>query len=151
MILIPVKKLFLCILVTLASINMLAQDSLVCTHKLVSEFHAAWNKNDLETMVNLLQPDAFFKSPHQLRYGRDEMASTVLLANPPFIKDCWTEEWYSYMENDIAWSIGRLYCNTYNDSGEIVMKGTEKSTEYTYVFSRDQGGNWKIQMLLYHE
>lgn len=33
------------------------------TDSLVNEFHRAWNNNDLEGMVAMLQPDAFFKSP----------------------------------------------------------------------------------------
>ncbi len=145
------KFCFLFFLVVGINFQSEAQEDISFTHKLVMEFHEAWNTNDLEGMVSMLQPDAFFKSPHQLQYGREEMASTVLINNPPVIKDCKTEEWHSHVEPEIAWSIGRLYCNTYNELGEIVKKGTEKTTEYTYVFSRDKNDEWKLQMLLFHE
>lgn len=121
------------------------------TDSLVAKFHSAWNNNDLLGMLDQIQPDAFFKSPYQLRYGREEMAKTVLVRNPPVIKDCYTEEWHSKIEENMAWSIGRLYCNTYNAKGEIVATGEDKSTEYTYVFTKDAQGDWKLQILFYHE
>lgn len=59
-------------------------------------------------MLELLQPDAFFKSFHQLRCVRDELAFTVLQVNAPVIKDCQWEEWYSHVEKDFAWSIRKM-------------------------------------------
>jgi ketosteroid isomerase-like protein len=102
-------------------------------------------------MAAQLQPDAFFKSPDQFRYGRDMMAKTVLTANPPVIKDCYSEERHSHVDGEVAWSIGRLYCNSYDEDGNITKRGTDKSTEYTYMFTKDEGGSWKLQMVMYHE
>ena len=53
------------------------------TKQLVDRFHVEWNEDDLEGMLALLSPTAFFKSPFQLRYGRDGMLATVLTRNPP--------------------------------------------------------------------
>ena len=145
------KKLIF-LIVTIACTGIVrAQETVSLTDSLVRQFHAAWNANHLEGMVAQLQPDAFFKSPHQLRYGRDVMAATVLTVNPPVIKDCDSEEWHSHMDGEVAWSIGRLYCNSYDEDGNITKRGTDKSTEYTYLFTKDQAGRWKLQMLLFHE
>lgn len=151
------------------------QPATTLTDSLVKAFHEEWNENDLEGMVAMLQPDAFFESPHQLRYGRDSMAATVLQRNPPVIRDCVTEERHSRVEGDLAWSIGELHCNTYfRDTGRIRRErvrirdgyavrnmydedgsflGTQEhpATIYTYVFTRRGGGPWKVQMLIYHE
>ncbi|MEJ2583822.1 MAG: hypothetical protein P8Z38_01885 [Robiginitalea sp.] len=142
---------FLFFLLFFVSVSGYGQAAVSLTDSLVADFHAAWNANDLHEMLTRLQEDAFFKSPHQLRVGRAELAKTVLKSNPPMIRDCRNLEYYSHVEGDIAWSVGRLFCNSYDESGNLTMKGEEKTTEYTYVFTRNPKGVWKIQMLLYHE
>ena len=157
-----------------SSMGLIAQDKLTLTDSLVNKFHEAWNSNDLDAMISMLHPDAFFNSPYQLRYTRDTMAATVLIKNPPIIKDCTTKEVYSHVENNLAWSIGYLYCNRYDSDGVLrkklvkcdqeimrfeiydkegnwIKNEEEEATEYTYIFAKDKEGNWKIKVLFYHE
>jgi ketosteroid isomerase-like protein len=124
-----------------------AQSSL--TDMLTKQFHQAWNKENINEMVSLLQPNAFFQSPYQLRYGRDKMAATVLKTNPPVYKVVSTKELHSYVEDHLAWSIGEFTSDIYDDYGNKTseqLKGT-----YTYVFTKKNNQDWKIQMLVYHE
>jgi ketosteroid isomerase-like protein len=119
------------------------------TDLLTQQFTQAWNKGNVNEMVSLLQPDAFFKSPYQLQYGREKMAATVLKTNPPVYKVVYTKELHSKVNDDIAWSIGEFKCDVYDDYGNKTsdkMEGT-----YTYVFTRRDKGDWKIQMMIYHE
>ena len=119
------------------------------TDLLTKQFHQAWNSENINEIVSQLQHDAFFKSPHQLRYGRDKMAATVLKTNPPVYKVVRTKEMHSKVEDNIAWSIGEFTCDIYDDYGYKTneqLKGT-----YTYVFTKKNKGDWKVQMLIYHE
>lgn len=118
------------------------------TDLLVKKFFQAWNAENINVMISQLQPDAFFKSPYQLRYGRDKMAATVLKTNPPSHKVVSTKELHSKVEDDIAWSIGEFTADVYNDYGNKTreqIKGT-----YTYVFTKKNKSDWKIQMMIYH-
>ena len=124
-----------------------AQSSL--TDLLTKQFHQAWNKENVNEMISLLQPDAFFQSPYQLQYGREKMAATVLKTNPKVYKVVNTKELHSKVEDDIAWSIGEFVSDIYDDYGNKTseqLKGT-----YTYVFTRKNKGDWKLQMMIYHE
>jgi ketosteroid isomerase-like protein len=119
------------------------------TDLLTKQFHQAWNAENINEMVSQLQPDAFFKSPYQLQYGREKMAATVLKTNPPAYKVVNTKEIHSKVEDDIAWSIGEFTADIYDDYGNKTseqLKGT-----YTYVFTKKNKGDWKVQMLIYHE
>ena len=136
--------IFSCVLISSYS---LGQNSL--TDLLVKKFFQAWNAENINEMISQLQPDAFFKSPYQLRYGRDKMEATVLKTNPPAHKVANTKELHSKVEDDIAWSIGEFTADVYDDYGDKTseqIKGT-----YTYVFTKKNNGNWKIQMMIYHE
>lgn len=79
------------------------------------------------------------------------MKATVLITNPPRIKDCRSQEMYSKVDSSIAWSIGKLFCNTYDENDKIIDKAEESDTEYTYVFTKNDSDEWKIQILFYHE
>ena len=119
------------------------------TDLLTQQFHQAWNAENVNKMISLLQPDAFFKSPHQLQYGREKMAATVLKRNPPVYKFVHTKELHSKVEDDIAWSIAEFTCDVYDDYGNKTDKKLEGT--YTYVFTRKKKGDWKIQMMIFHE
>lgn len=125
----------------------LGQSSL--TDLLTKQFHQAWNDENVNKMVSLLQPDAFFESPHQLQYGREKMAATVLKTNPPVYKVVYTKEIHSKVNDDIAWSIGEFKCDVYDDYGNKTNDKLEGT--YTYVFTRKDKGDWKVQMLIFHE
>jgi len=119
------------------------------TDLLTKQFHQAWNKENINEMVSQLQHDAFFKSTNQLRYGRDKMAATILKTNPPKYKVESTKELHSKVEDDIAWSIGEFISDIYDEYGNKTkeqLKGT-----YTYVFTKKNKGDWKVQMLIYHD
>ena len=119
------------------------------TDLLTKQFHQAWNAENINEMISLLQHDAFFKSTQQLRYGRNKMAATVLKTNPPKYKVVSTKELHSKVEEDIAWSIGEFTSDIYDEYGNKTkeqLKGT-----YTYVFTKKNKGDWKVQMLIYHE
>ncbi len=119
------------------------------TDLLTKQFHQAWNAENINEMVSQLQHDAFFKSTQQLRYGRDKMAATILKTNPPKYKVVSTKEIHSKVEDDIAWSIGEFTSDIYDEYGNKTkeqLKGT-----YTYVFTKKNKGDWKVQMLIYHD
>lgn len=119
------------------------------TDLLTKQFHQAWNKENINEMVSQLQHDAFFKSTNQLRYGKDKMAATILKTNPPKYKIVSTKELHSKVEDDIAWSIGEFISDIYDEYGNKTkeqLKGT-----YTYVFTKKNKGDWKVQMLIYHD
>jgi len=141
------NKVFSFSVFILLSICSFAQGTL--TDSLTKKFNFAWNAEDIPAMFSMLQPTAFFKSPYQLRYGRDTMAATVLTTNPPAFKFIETIELYSHAENYLAWSIGEFTCEIYDDEGnktDALLYGT-----YTYVFTRKEDEDWKLQMMIAHE
>ena len=119
------------------------------TELLAKQFNQAWNKENLNEMISLLQHDAFFKSPYQLQYGRDKMERTILKKNPPVYKFVNTKELHSKVEDDIAWSIAEFTCDVYDEYGN--KTGDKLEGSYTYVFTRKNNGDWKIQMMIFHE
>ena len=119
------------------------------TEILATQFHQAWNKGNINEMVSLLQPDAFFKSPDQLRNGRERMGETVLKTNPSAYKFVNIKEQHSKVADDIAWSIGEFTCDIYDEYGYKTSK--QFNGTYTYVFTRKDSNDWKVQMLIYYE
>jgi hypothetical protein len=100
-------------------------------------------------MISMLDKNAFFKSPFQLRYGRDSMANTVLITNPPVFKVVRQTEIHSYVKENFAWSMGNMVCNVYDENGDL-----EKDSwynDYIYVFFRNNNKDWKLLMMIYHE
>jgi len=143
------KKIF-CLaifLFVLISSYSFGQNSL--TEILAEQFIQAWNKENVNKMISLLQHDAFFKSPYQLQYGREKMARTVLKKNPPLYKFINTKELHSKVDDDIAWSIAEFTCDVYDEYGNKTGEKLEGS--YTYVFTRKNKGDWKIQMMIFHD
>ena len=119
------------------------------TDLLAKQFHQAWNAEKITEMKSLLQHDAFFKSPYQLQYGREKMVRTVLMENPPVYKIVHTKELHSKVEDEIAWSIAEFTADIYDDYGNKTSE--QLNGTYTYVFTRKNKGDWKIQMLIYLE
>lgn len=143
------KKIF-CLTIfsfVLISSYSFGQNSL--TGILAEQFNQAWNKENVNEMISLLQHDAFFKSPYQLQYGREKMARTVLKKNPPVYKFIHTKELHSKVDDDIAWSIAEFKCDVYDEYGNKTGEKLEGS--YTYVFTRKDKGDWKIQMMIFHD
>ena len=126
-----------------------SQNNSTVTDSLVKKFHSAWNSEDLPGMISLLDKNAFFKSPFQLRYGRDSLAKTVLITNPPVFKVVRQTEIHSYVREDLAWSIGNMVCDVYDENGNL-----EKDpwyNDYIYVFCRNNNKDWKLLMMIFHE
>ena len=119
------------------------------TELLAKQFNQAWNKENVNEMISLLQHDAFFKSPYQLQYGREKMVRTILKKNPPVYKFIDTKELHSKVNDDIAWSIAEFTCDVYDEYGNKTGEKLEGS--YTYVFTRKNKGDWKIQMMIFHD
>ncbi len=117
------------------------------TDSLARAFTDAWDANDLPRMLAWLQPDAFFKSPHQLRYGRDVMEATVLTTNPPAFRDTRVAERYSKVGDSLAWSIGTMTGHVYDAEGHDT--GQLLQADYLYVFTRGANGLWKLQMMVF--
>ena len=143
------KKMFFLITFLFVIICSLSFGQNSLTDLLTRQFQQAWNTRNINEMVSLLQANAFFESPHQLQYGREKMAATVLKSNPPVYKFVSTKELHSYVEDQLAWSIGEFTCDIYDDNGNKTneqLKGT-----YTYVFTKRNKGDWKVQMMIYHE
>ncbi|MEJ2583821.1 MAG: hypothetical protein P8Z38_01880 [Robiginitalea sp.] len=99
-------------------------------------------------MLELLDSTAFFKSPFQLRYGRDSIAATVLITNPPIFKVVEQRETHNRVRGNLAWSIGTMVCDWYEENGK--KKEQPWRNDYVYLFIR-RGTEWKLQMLFYHE
>jgi hypothetical protein len=118
------------------------------TDSLTARLHAAWNAEDMDALRSQLQPSAFFKSPYQLRYGRENMEKTVLITNPPVFKVFEQIEHHSHVSKNLAWSIGHIRSHIHengSDTGEI------GEADYLYVFTPDEHGSWRVQMMIYHE
>ena len=141
----------LCIMIFMLGIASItySQPKNSMTYNLVDAFHKAWNEEDLEKMEELLDMDAFFKSPFQLRYSRDTMMTTVLLRNPKVYKVTEIIETQSLVKDHLAWSIGTMVSDIYDEKGRNT--GKKWHNDYVYLFIRDENGDWKLQMLLYHE
>jgi ketosteroid isomerase-like protein len=125
-----------------------AQDIQLSTDSLVRQFHEAWNGEDMELMYDLLDDNAFFKSPFQLRYTRDSMKATVLKTNPPVFKVIEQIESESKCKGNLAWSIGKMVCDVYDENGK--KEKDQWHNDYVYMFVK-RDDHWKLQMLFFHE
>ncbi|HEY5367476.1 MAG TPA: hypothetical protein VIJ75_00670 [Hanamia sp.] len=143
------KKISFLIFLFIASTAVNAQLKTTLTDSLVQKFGEAWNENNLNKMISLIQPDAFFKSPYQMNYSRDTMAATVLITNPRIIRNTKTIELYSKVDDNIAWSIGKLSGSIFDEKGNDT--GKMLSADYIYVFTKKKNEGWKIQMIIVHE
>jgi hypothetical protein len=125
----------------------LGQDSL--TDLLTKQFHQAWNSGNINTMVSLLQPNAVYKSPQQIRYGRDKIESSVLKTNPKIYKVQSTKELHSQVDDCLAWAIGEYVFDIYEEYGYKTSKQLKGT--YTYVFTKKFEQDWKLQMMIFDE
>ena len=104
------------------------------TDSLMDAFQQAWNAGDLPAMLAQIHPNAFFKSPFQLRYGRDEMASTVLTTNPKVFRNTTNTETHTFASEHVAWSMGTARGDVF-DAGEPT--GDHLDADYLFVFTPD--------------
>jgi len=142
------KKLFLsAVFLSLCLYSFaLGQGSL--TDLLTKQFHQAWNAENVTQMINLIQPNAVYKSQHHLWNGSERMKSTVLKTDPILYKFTATKEFHSRVEDELAWSIGEFTCDVYENGSKT---GKQMNGTYTYVFTKKPNKDWKLQMMIYHE
>ncbi len=141
-------KTFLFLLLFLFNTQVHAQKHTLSDSLSIS-FNKLWNANDIEGMYTMLQPDAFFKSPFQLRYGRDTMKATVLKRNPLSFKNIRSTELYSHLETNMCYSLGTMTFGVYDTNGKYT--GKDETAEYIYIFTRNKKKEWKLQSIIYHE
>ena len=142
------KRIYLLTILIFCGTITFSQQELTLTDSLVKRFHKAWNEEDIPEMISLLDADAFFKSPFQLRYGRDTMVETVLITNPPVFKVIKQVETHSDIKGNMAWSIGNMVSDVY-DGG--VLEEDPWHNDYVYVFIKDKNEDWKLLMMIFHE
>lgn len=142
------KKLFLSAVFLSLCLCSFAVGQGSLTELLTKQFHQAWNAENVNQMINLIQPNAVYKSQHELWNGSERMKSTVLKTDPLLYKFTVTKELHSRVDDELAWSIGEFTCDVYENGSKTgkQMKGT-----YTYVFTKKPNKDWKIQMMIYHE
>jgi hypothetical protein len=143
------KKFYLFVILICFSTFSYSQNETTPTDSLVKQFIKAWNAEDIPQMISLLDPDAFFKSPFQLRYGRDTMAATVLITNPPAFKVTKQTETHSHIDENIAWSIGNMVSDVYDENGNL--EDEPWHNDYVFVFTKKDNEDWKLQMMIFHE
>src|SRR6185437_5252574 len=143
------KKNLLLISLLIASMASNAQQKSTLTDSLAKNFGEAWNENNLNQLISLIQPDAFFKSPYEMNYSRDTMAANFLITNPRIIRNTKTIELYSKVDDNIAWSIGKLSGSLFDENGKDT--GNKLSADYIYVYTKKKNEGWKIQIIIIHE
>lgn len=132
-----------------AAVHVSGADTASLTDSLMHAFQQAWNADDLPAMLSQIHANAFFRSPFQLRYGRDSMAATVLTSNPKVFRNSTNTETHSFVSRQIAWSIGRTRGDVFDAEGR--RTNDHLDADYVFVFTPDSVGDWKIQMMIYHE
>jgi hypothetical protein len=137
----PAKSLF--------GADQIDASQMTLTDSLVTDFYSAWNAQSLDSMASRLQSSAFFRSPFQLRYGSDEMLATVLRRNPETFRNVTSVESHSFVSSTLAWSIGTLESDVFDSDG--VRTPERFDSNYLHVFTPDERGKWRVQMLVYHE
>lgn len=143
------KIIYIVVCIMFFNTHLFSQNKGTITDSLVKQFQKAWNSEDTSRMISLLDENAFFKSPFQLRYGRDTMARTVLITNPPAFKVKQQSELYSYVKGDLAWSIGNMVSDVYDEEGNPEKEPWKN--DYIYVFTRNKNNEWKLLMMIFHE
>ena len=143
------KIIYILICIMFFSTHLFSQNKGTLTDSLAKQFQKAWNAEDTSRMISMLDENAFFKSPFQLRYGRDVMARTVLITNPPAFKVRQQTELYSFVKDDLAWSIGNMVSDVYDEEGKLEKKPWHN--DYVYVFTKEKNNEWKLLMMIFHE
>ena len=72
---------------------------------LIRAYDAAWDRGDLKAMYDMLDPECVFKSPFQMRIGREEIRDH-LFQNTKRFRDTVSVEELSKIDGDIAYTWG---------------------------------------------
>ena len=148
-----VKMIRNCVLILiwigLAQHSMTGQHSM--TDSLVQAYHNAWNTKDSATIQLMVDPEIVYKTPNRMWNGMAEFNEKVIGGTMKVLRNFDSREFYSRMEDSLAWSIGLMTYDYVPRSGKKNIKGSDLRWEYNYIFKKDDDGKWRILMLLYHE
>ena len=77
------------------------------------------------------------------------MLATVLSINPRIFKVIRSNETHTEMRDNLAWSIGDMLSNVYDDEGK--RQEDQFYSEYIFTFVRNRHDKWLLQMMIFHE
>lgn len=123
-----------------------AADSESFMIKLTHAFDAAWDRGDIPTMVEMLDPECVFRSPFQTRLGREAIRENVF-RNVKRFRDTHSTETSSKIEDDLAYSFQESTFNDYGKGGGDVIKA-RRVVKHLFIFSRRPGQDWKIRCMI---
>ena len=121
-----------------------AEETETVTLKLTRAYDAAWDRGDVAAMYEMFDPECVFKSPFQMRIGRDEIRDHVF-KNTKRFHDTVSVEEISKVEGDIAYSWGYQTFNDYAPDGTIKSK---RMAKHLFIFTRRPGQDWKFRFLI---
>lgn len=116
------------------------------TLRLIRAFDAAWDRNDVKAMYEMLDPECVMKTPFQTRLGRDAIRDNSF-RNAPRFRDSVSTEETSRIDGDIAYSFSTLSFNEYGGDGSGPLKARRKA-KHLFIFTRRPGGDWKIRFMI---
>lgn len=114
------------------------------TLRLTRAFDAAWDRDDQKAMYDMLDPECVFKSPFQMRLGREAIRDNVFRNTRKF-RDSVTTEEISKVDGDTAYSFATLAFNVYDAKGVMTKRGKAK---HLFIFTRRPGEDWKIRFMI---
>jgi len=114
---------------------------------LIRAYDAAWDRGDLKAMYDMLDPECVFKSPFQMRIGREEIRDH-LFQNTKRFRDTVSVEELSKIDGDIAYTWGYQTFNDYTPDGTIKSKRLAKRL---FILTRRPGQDWKFRFLIITE
>jgi uncharacterized protein (TIGR02246 family) len=115
------------------------------TDSLVKTYNRLWDRQDIAGMDAMLTDDAVFLSPFQMRVSRDTIRATVFAKNPQRFHDTWSEEDFSSIDGNNAYSIGRMGFNVYNRDGK---KTGSTEAQYVMTFVRHSDNRWRVKLII---
>ncbi len=114
------------------------------TLRLIRAYDAAWDRDDHQAMYEMFDPECVFKSPFQMRIGRDDIRDHVFRNTKKF-KDTVSVEERSKIDGDLAYSWGSQTFNEYAPDGTVKMKHLAR---HLFIFTRRPGQDWKFRFLI---
>jgi hypothetical protein len=112
---------------------------------LVHAFTHLWDLDDVSGMYAMLMPDAVFDSPFSTWVGRDSIRARGLLVIPQTLHDTRSEERYSSVDGDDAYSVGALFFKEFDRQGRV---GGQRRSDYLMVFVHKPDG-WKVRAIVF--
>src|SRR5947209_15811298 len=102
--------------------------------RLTHEYDAAWDRGDIVAMAAMLDPECVFRSPFQVRLGREAIRENVF-KNWKRFRDTHSIETQAKIEDDMAYSFQESTFSDYGPDGGDVVKA-RRVTKHLMIFSR---------------